>query len=411
MPKDGRTHLSTAHALSTSLTGTWRYKNTCALLSFNVARFIPFRLSGLSFKSGASWKRDKNCNFRFLKSAAKESELKLSEAGDRLIPKLTFGPDENTTVRALESVSVDQRCQKNTQVCLFKHDTKEVSCRYLSDNFFAEETRLSSGESAAGSVHRQDSTCPNPTIPQSDNVPVEILCRWVGGGYLGTIFCPLPELRQCPSQTMSESKKKIVCRGGGVYVSGGFFCLRYSGMDVRRQIQGQTNISSLPRLTNMTDDFLFPIKSDIPKQTERHERRSPDDNRTRTHVSGDSWKSQPSLRIQNFWAQACQNLISMNLSSIRTHTLWAAGLFDFKQLQQTKRESCFRPDTNCSIFVQLEFNELMNMNQTELRVDSESNTEIREFVTRTNLRGRLKTASSGSTSSSLPESLGNILRP
>ncbi len=34
-------------------------------------------------------------------------------------------------------------------------------------------TRLSSRESAAGSVHRQDSTCPNPPMPQSGNVPVE----------------------------------------------------------------------------------------------------------------------------------------------------------------------------------------------------------------------------------------------
>ncbi len=41
-------------------------------------------------------------------------------------------------------------------------------------------TRLSSRESAAGSVHRQDSTCPNPPMPQSKNVQLKnIFC---GGG-------------------------------------------------------------------------------------------------------------------------------------------------------------------------------------------------------------------------------------
>ncbi len=43
----------------------------------------------------------------------------------------------------------------------------------LPNNFLSIDgtTRLSSRQSAAGSVHRQDSTCPNPPIPQSAMCP------------------------------------------------------------------------------------------------------------------------------------------------------------------------------------------------------------------------------------------------
>ncbi len=51
--------------------------------------------------------------------------------------------------------------------------------------WFNLKTRLSSRESAAGSVHRQDSTCPNLPIPQSENVGVEIF--FVGGGVTRTM--------------------------------------------------------------------------------------------------------------------------------------------------------------------------------------------------------------------------------
>ncbi len=48
-------------------------------------------------------------------------------------------------------------------------------------------TRLSSRESAVGSIHRQDSTCPNLPMTQSENVQVEIFCGR-GGGNLDNCF-------------------------------------------------------------------------------------------------------------------------------------------------------------------------------------------------------------------------------
>ncbi len=59
------------------------------------------------------------------------------------------------------------------------------------------QTRLSSRESAARSVHQQDSTCLSLTMSKSDIVRVEIFCGW--GGVV--------------TQTMSELIFSVVGRG------------------------------------------------------------------------------------------------------------------------------------------------------------------------------------------------------
>ncbi len=68
---------------------------------------------------------------------------------------------------------------------------------------------------------------------------------WAGGGNSDNfLFGPDNiQVRHYPSWTLSKSK--IFCgQGGGVTRT--IFCLCYPGMDDRRQIHGQTNISSLP---------------------------------------------------------------------------------------------------------------------------------------------------------------------
>ncbi len=65
------------------------------------------------------------------------------------------------------------------------HAVSRVFCNF---NMIPGQTRLSSRESAAGSVHRQDSTCPNLPMAQSKNVRVEHFLWAGGGGVTRTIF-------------------------------------------------------------------------------------------------------------------------------------------------------------------------------------------------------------------------------
>ncbi len=88
--------------------------------------------------------------------------------------------DQNKTPRDCSHSRIDSHVQTDLQTLVVQDDRNWTAPKIkVAQNGL--KTRLSSRESAAGRVHRQDSTCPNLPIPQSENVRVGNIF-FAGGG-------------------------------------------------------------------------------------------------------------------------------------------------------------------------------------------------------------------------------------